>query len=102
MPEMCYVLSRSVVSDSCDPVDCSLPGSSVHGIPMPGMDVSYSADAESWTAHFVPSFHPLSVMLWGRGPPGEIQVAILVAGGSRYQGSGYLPTSMNTLEYFNN
>ena len=24
--------SRSVVSDSCDPVDCSLPGSSVHGI----------------------------------------------------------------------
>ena len=72
------------------------------GIPMPGMDVSYSADAESWTAHFVPSFHPLSVMLWGRGPPGEIQVAILVAGGSRYQGSGYLPTSMNTLEYFNN
>ena len=25
-------LSRSVVSDSCDPIDCSLPGSSVHGI----------------------------------------------------------------------
>ena len=24
-----YVLSRSVVSDSCDPVDCNLPGSSV-------------------------------------------------------------------------
>ena len=24
--------SRSVVSDSCDPMDCSLPGSSVHGI----------------------------------------------------------------------
>ena len=24
--------SRLVVSDSCDPVDCSLPGSSVHGI----------------------------------------------------------------------
>ena len=24
--------SRSVVSDSCDPVDCSLSGSSVHGI----------------------------------------------------------------------
>ena len=24
-------LSRSVMSDSCDPKDCSLPGSSVHG-----------------------------------------------------------------------
>ena len=24
--------SRSVVSDSCDPTDCNLPGSSVHGI----------------------------------------------------------------------
>ena len=24
--------SRSVVSDACDPIDCSLPGSSVHGI----------------------------------------------------------------------
>ena len=24
--------SHKVVSDSCDPVDCSLPGSSVHGI----------------------------------------------------------------------
>ena len=26
------MLSRSVVSDSCDPKDCSPPGSSVHGI----------------------------------------------------------------------
>ena len=26
------VVSLSVVSNSCDPVDCSLPGSSVHGI----------------------------------------------------------------------
>ena len=26
----CWV-SRSVVSDSCDPVDCILPGSSIHG-----------------------------------------------------------------------
>ena len=25
-------VSRSVVSDSCDPMDCCLPGSSVHGI----------------------------------------------------------------------
>ena len=24
--------SRSVVSDSCDPMDCSLPGFSIHGI----------------------------------------------------------------------
>ena len=24
--------SHSAVSDSCDPMDCSLPGSSVHGI----------------------------------------------------------------------
>ena len=24
--------SHSVMSDSCDPTDCSLPGSSVHGI----------------------------------------------------------------------
>ena len=26
------VLSRPVVSNSCDPIDCSLPGSSIHGI----------------------------------------------------------------------
>ena len=26
------VLSPSVLSDSCDPIDCNLPGSSVHGI----------------------------------------------------------------------
>ena len=26
------LFSRSVVSDSCDPVDCSLPGSSVYGM----------------------------------------------------------------------
>ena len=26
------VLSRSVVFDSCNPIDCSLPGFSVHGI----------------------------------------------------------------------
>ena len=29
----CRRVSRSVVSDSCDPVDCNPPGSSVHGIP---------------------------------------------------------------------
>ena len=28
---VCAVLSESVMSDSCDPVGCSLPGSSVHG-----------------------------------------------------------------------
>ena len=27
------MFSRSFMSDSCDPIDCSLPGSSVHGIP---------------------------------------------------------------------
>ena len=27
-----YVLSHSVMSNSCDPIDCSLPGSSVYGI----------------------------------------------------------------------
>ena len=32
MKQCVCVLSRSVVSDSCDPTDCSLPGSSVHGI----------------------------------------------------------------------
>ena len=26
------LLSRSFVSDSSDPMDCSLPGSSIHGI----------------------------------------------------------------------
>ena len=26
-----YMLSQSVMSNSCDPMDCSLPGSSVHG-----------------------------------------------------------------------
>ena len=29
---MVVVVSCSVVSDSCDPMDCSPPGSSVHGI----------------------------------------------------------------------
>ena len=29
---MCVCISLSVVSDSCDPTDCSPPGSSVHGI----------------------------------------------------------------------
>ena len=30
---MCYaVLSRSIVPNPCDPMDCSQPGSSVHGI----------------------------------------------------------------------
>ena len=29
---VCCVLSHSVMSDSCDPIDCNLPGSSVHGI----------------------------------------------------------------------
>ena len=28
----CAMLSFSVVSDSCNPMDCSPPGSSVHGI----------------------------------------------------------------------
>ena len=28
----CCVLSRLVVSDSCHPIDCSLPGSSIHGL----------------------------------------------------------------------
>ena len=27
-----HVLSRSVVSDPCDPIDCTPPGFSVHGI----------------------------------------------------------------------
>ena len=31
-PACVCALSHSVVSDSCDPIDCSLPGSSVHGI----------------------------------------------------------------------
>ena len=30
--EQWWWFSHSVVSDSCDPIDCSLPGSSVHGI----------------------------------------------------------------------
>ena len=30
-PSVC-VLSHSVMPDSCDPIDCNLPGSSVHGI----------------------------------------------------------------------
>ena len=29
---ICYVFTRSVVSNSCHPILCSLPGSSVHGI----------------------------------------------------------------------
>ena len=29
---LCAVLRRSVVSDPCDPIDCSPPGSFVHGI----------------------------------------------------------------------
>ena len=33
----CAVLSRSVMSDFCDPMDCSPPGSSAHG-DSPGQD----------------------------------------------------------------
>ena len=29
---LCVCVSHSVVSDSCDPMDCSLPGFSVHAI----------------------------------------------------------------------
>ena len=29
---LCAMLSHSVMSDSCDPIDCSPPGSSFHGI----------------------------------------------------------------------
>ena len=29
---VCVCVSHSVVSDCCDPMDCSPPGSSVHGI----------------------------------------------------------------------
>ena len=32
IPEPPHVLSHSVMSDPCDPMDCSPPGSSVHGI----------------------------------------------------------------------
>ena len=31
------VASHLVVSDSCDPMDCSLPGSSFHGISQAGI-----------------------------------------------------------------
>ena len=30
--ETMHARSHSVMSDSCDPIDCSLPGSCVHGI----------------------------------------------------------------------
>lgn len=42
------------------------------------MVASYVAGAESWTALSVPGFHPLAIMLWGRGPIEGIQVARLV------------------------
>ena len=29
---VCVCVYHSVVSDSCDPMDCSPPGSSIHGI----------------------------------------------------------------------
>ena len=29
---VCVCVNHSVMSNSCDPMDCSLPGSSVHGI----------------------------------------------------------------------
>ena len=35
LKDMGCVLSCSVVSDSCDPMDCSPPGPSVHGIFQP-------------------------------------------------------------------
>ena len=38
------MLSRSVVSDSCDSMDCSLPGSSVHG-DSPGKNTGVSCHA---------------------------------------------------------
>ena len=38
------MFSHSVVSDSCDPMNCSLPGSSVHGI--------LQASIQEWVAFF--------------------------------------------------
>ena len=43
-------LSHSVVSDSCDPIDCSLPGSSVHAI--------FRARILDWVAIFSPGGLP--------------------------------------------
>ena len=44
------VLSSAVLSNSCDPIDCSLPGSSVHGILqariMEWVAISFSMETE--------------------------------------------------------
>ena len=46
------VLSSSVLSDSCNPIDCSLPGSSVHGISQVRISewvaISFSEDLTDW------------------------------------------------------
>ena len=53
------LLSCSVLSDSCDPMDCSLPGSSVHGV--------FQARILEWVviSFFDPRIKPMSPTLAG-------------------------------------
>ena len=47
------VLSHSVMYDFCNPIDCSLPGSSVHGI--------FQARMLDWVAISFSKFHSLGI-----------------------------------------
>ena len=49
------VLSRSVVSDFCNPMDCSLPGSSVHG-DSPGKNTAVGSQMPTWQFSILVNF----------------------------------------------
>ena len=66
-----YVLSRSVTCDSCDPMDCSPPGSSVHGY-SPGKNTAVGCYAHPPGDLHNPWIKPRSPTLWGDSePPGK-------------------------------
>ena len=75
-----FVLSHSVLSHSCDPVDCSLPGSSVHGTLrarilewaavsffIPSLDTIFISLLSAAPVGGDPSFFPLGAHIWDLG-----------------------------------
>ena len=80
IPEPPHVLSHSVMSDPCDPMDCSPPGSSVHGIPqariLEWLAISSSREPLDNHSKLTMSWKDV-VISWpqGRGPGGDSDLA---------------------------
>ena len=67
---MC-VLIRSVVSDSCSPMDYSLPGSSVRGISQTKSGFSFPSAGDLPDPGIEPTFPALAGRLFTTEPPGK-------------------------------